>query len=68
MLVRVETELSFAWARKNPDLFVIAILDFFSKYRAPDWATSVDGSRQGFVTLIARRVAPPTSLTGDPAW
>lgn len=52
---RTETELSLAWARENPELFVKAFDEMQEARPDRDWTFRLDMSRKGFVTVTAIR-------------
>jgi len=53
MITQVEVEISLAWAESNPDKFLDKVANFRDKYAG--WGVKIDLSRNGFVTLAARR-------------
>lgn len=50
---RIETEISLAWAKENPDLFFKAVADF--RDLTTGWGQKIDTTREGFITLAASR-------------
>lgn len=53
----VEVELSLAWGKENPTLFVEAFQKFADKYVGLEH--EIDLSRKGFVTLTANLKGTP---------
>ena len=51
----VQSEMNEVWARENPELFVNAVFKFMKEYPSTDFNHGVDFTRNGYVTLIAKR-------------
>lgn len=51
----VHLEMNEVWARENPALFVDRVFTFMKEYSATGFNHGVDFTRNGFVTLIAKR-------------
>ncbi len=48
-------EMNEVWARENPALFTDRVFKFMSEYPSSDFNHGVDFTRNGYVTLIAKR-------------
>ena len=51
----VYCEMNEVWARENPELFTDKVFKFMKEYTSVDFNHGVDFTRNGYVTLIARR-------------
>lgn len=51
----VYCEMNEGWARKNPELFTDRVFKFMKEYTSADFNHGVDFTRNGYVTLIAKR-------------
>lgn len=51
----VHSEMSEVWARENPELFTNSVFKFMKEYPTVDFNHNVDFTRNGYVTLIAKR-------------
>lgn len=61
----VSTEINLKWASENPDLFVKTVSNFYRDREG--WGLKVDTSRDGFITLAARRdpIPDPEPMTQE---
>jgi hypothetical protein len=51
----VQSEMNEVWASENPELFVNAVFKFAKEYQSTDFNHGVDFTRNGYVTLVAKR-------------